>query len=116
MKCEKCSHFFVVLSENEGSKKIKEDKTKKRQPPPSPKKVFSIVFKKKQTLEQILLLKIYEFLNKYIIGQEHAKKVMSVAVYNHYKRLHNNISIEKFQNENSSINQSQQQNRGKSNE
>ena len=39
IKCEKCSHFFVVLSESEGPKKIKEDKVKKRQPLPSPKKV-----------------------------------------------------------------------------
>jgi len=30
---------------------------------------------------------IYERLNEYIIGQEDAKKVMSVAVYNHYKRI-----------------------------
>tara|TARA_Y100000593_G_scaffold18128_2_gene36244 strand:- start:665 stop:1963 length:1299 start_codon:yes stop_codon:yes gene_type:complete len=30
---------------------------------------------------------IYEKLNQYIIGQEEAKKVMSVAVYNHYKRI-----------------------------
>lgn len=30
---------------------------------------------------------IYEKLNEYIIGQEEAKKVMSVAVYNHYKRI-----------------------------
>ncbi|MBX2829442.1 MAG: ATP-dependent Clp protease ATP-binding subunit ClpX [Flavobacteriaceae bacterium] len=30
---------------------------------------------------------IKEFLDDYIIGQEHTKKVMSVAVYNHYKRL-----------------------------
>ncbi|MEY2431627.1 MAG: ATP-dependent Clp protease ATP-binding subunit ClpX [Acidimicrobiaceae bacterium] len=30
---------------------------------------------------------IYEFLNDYIIGQEHAKKILSVAVYNHYKRI-----------------------------
>ncbi|HVL93285.1 MAG TPA: ATP-dependent Clp protease ATP-binding subunit ClpX, partial [Acidimicrobiales bacterium] len=29
----------------------------------------------------------YEFLNDYIIGQEHAKKILSVAVYNHYKRV-----------------------------
>ncbi|MBA5248586.1 MAG: ATP-dependent Clp protease ATP-binding subunit ClpX [Gammaproteobacteria bacterium] len=27
------------------------------------------------------------FLNEYVIGQDHAKKVLSVAVYNHYKRL-----------------------------
>jgi ATP-dependent Clp protease ATP-binding subunit ClpX len=32
-------------------------------------------------------LQIKEFLDEYIIGQEYTKKVMSVAVYNHYKRL-----------------------------
>ncbi|KTD01988.1 ATP-dependent Clp protease, ATP binding subunit ClpX [Legionella geestiana] len=30
---------------------------------------------------------IAEFLDDYVIGQPHAKKVLSVAVYNHYKRL-----------------------------
>ena len=30
---------------------------------------------------------IYAFLNNYVIGQEHAKKSLSVAVYNHYKRV-----------------------------
>jgi ATP-dependent Clp protease ATP-binding subunit ClpX len=30
---------------------------------------------------------IYEFLNDYVIGQDHAKKILSVAVYNHYKRV-----------------------------
>ena len=30
---------------------------------------------------------IYEFLNDYVIGQEQAKKILSVAVYNHYKRI-----------------------------
>lgn len=30
---------------------------------------------------------IKKFLDEYIIGQDHAKKVISVAVYNHYKRL-----------------------------
>lgn len=30
---------------------------------------------------------IYEFLNQYIVGQERAKKVLSVAIYNHYKRI-----------------------------
>ena len=32
-------------------------------------------------------LQIKAFLDEYIIGQEYTKKVMSVAVYNHYKRL-----------------------------
>ena len=31
--------------------------------------------------------KIKASLDEYIVGQEHAKKVMSVAVYNHYKRV-----------------------------
>jgi len=30
---------------------------------------------------------IFEFLNQYIIGQDQAKRIMSVAVYNHYKRI-----------------------------
>lgn len=42
---------------------------------------------------------IKSFLDQYIIGQDDAKKVISVAVYNHYKRisqpLHDEIEIEK---------------------
>ena len=30
---------------------------------------------------------IHAFLEDYVIGQQHAKKILSVAVYNHYKRL-----------------------------
>ena len=30
---------------------------------------------------------IFDFLNQYVIGQEGAKRAMSVAVYNHYKRV-----------------------------
>ena len=35
---------------------------------------------------------IYRLLDEYVIGQGHAKKVLSVAVYNHYKRILGNIS------------------------
>lgn len=42
---------------------------------------------------------IKEFLDKYVIGQDDAKKYLSVAVYNHYKRLNQNadddVDIEK---------------------
>ncbi|XP_015124371.1 ATP-dependent Clp protease ATP-binding subunit clpX-like, mitochondrial isoform X2 [Diachasma alloeum] len=79
VKCEKCHHFFVVLSEIDSKRTLKEatrtEDTKQgfyRKPPPPPKK-------------------IYEYLNKHVVGQEYAKKVLSVAVYNHYKRIHNNL-------------------------
>jgi ATP-dependent Clp protease ATP-binding subunit ClpX len=41
---------------------------------------------------------IYNHLEQYVVGQEGAKKVLSVAVYNHYKRLNahiNDIEIDK---------------------
>src|SRR5579871_12337 len=38
--------------------------------------------------------KIYEELNHYVIGQERAKKTLSVAVYNHYKRINMGMQIE----------------------
>ncbi len=44
--------------------------------------------------ETIHLLKpreIKEFLDEYVIGQDEAKKVLSVAVYNHYKRITSKI-------------------------
>jgi len=34
---------------------------------------------------------IKAFMDDYVIGQEQAKKVLSVAVYNHYKRLNQNV-------------------------
>ena len=76
VKCEKCHHFFVVLSEADTKKTVKEavqgkspgeELNQKRKPPPPPKK-------------------IWEYLNRHVIGQDKAKKVLSVAVYNHYKR------------------------------
>src|SRR5438552_16806106 len=30
---------------------------------------------------------IYQLLNDYVVGQDAAKKILSVAVYNHYKRV-----------------------------
>ena len=44
-------------------------------------------------------LEIKKFLDEYVIGQDDAKKILSVAVYNHYKRLNqkveNDVEIEK---------------------
>lgn len=35
---------------------------------------------------------IKKYLDKYVIGQEKAKKILSVAVYNHYQRIKNNLN------------------------
>lgn len=37
---------------------------------------------------------ICEILNEYVIGQDQAKKSLSVAVYNHYKRINSNSKID----------------------
>jgi len=95
VKCEKCSHFFVVLSDADAKNRQMKgqmgvdgpeiqnaqqaangSKSSSRKPPPPPKK-------------------IYEYLDKFIIGQEMAKRSLAVAVYNHYKRIYHNIPVNK---------------------
>ncbi|HZH68294.1 MAG TPA: ATP-dependent Clp protease ATP-binding subunit ClpX [Chitinophagales bacterium] len=46
---------------------------------------------------------IKEFLDKYVIGQDAAKKIISVAVYNHYKRLNHEIDEDEIEIEKSNI-------------
>ena len=46
---------------------------------------FSVELKKPQEIKQEL--------DKFIVGQESAKKVLSVAVYNHYKRINAKASV-----------------------
>src|SRR3989304_1353033 len=46
---------------------------------------------------------ILDFLNQYVIGQDRAKKMISVAVYNHYKRVFSNSSKEEVELEKSNI-------------
>jgi ATP-dependent Clp protease ATP-binding subunit ClpX len=41
----------------------------------------------KQEINLLIPAEIKEHLDRYVIGQDDAKKVLSVAVYNHYKRL-----------------------------
>ena len=40
-----------------------------------------------QDINLLKPMEIKDFLDQYVIGQEEAKKVLSVAVYNHYKRV-----------------------------
>jgi len=47
---------------------------------------------------------IHAFLDQYVIGQDRAKKLLAVAVYNHYKRLNNNLASDnEFELEKSNI-------------
>ena len=62
-----------------------------------------LVSKKEISFEPVKLLKpteIKDFLDQFVIGQDMAKKIIAVAVYNHYKRLmqkpaNDDIEIEK---------------------
>jgi ATP-dependent Clp protease ATP-binding subunit ClpX len=40
-------------------------------------------------------IEIKEMLDQYVIGQEKAKKILSVAVYNHYRRIASNANLKK---------------------
>ena len=70
MICSECvEQVHEIIAEQE---KLKADKNKKKVP------VGTSIPKPKE---------IQEFLDQYVIGQDSAKKYLSVAVYNHYKRL-----------------------------
>ena len=62
--CDACVKICNEILENE----IPDDETSKSSELPKPKKIYAV-------------------LDQYIIGQEEAKKTLSVAVYNHYKRI-----------------------------
>ncbi|MFO7152913.1 MAG: ATP-dependent Clp protease ATP-binding subunit ClpX [Bacillota bacterium] len=46
---------------------------------------------------------IKEILDQYVIGQEQAKKILSVAVYNHYKRINSNVKSDDVELQKSNI-------------
>ncbi len=71
-----CNHCIDQANQILGE----EEKTKKQD------KKFKFKLKKPKELTQ--------YLNNYVIGQQDAKKVLSVAVYNHYKRLDQKIDEE----------------------
>ena len=59
--------------------------------------------------DSVNLLKPHEIkaeLDKYIIGQERAKKVLSVAVYNHYKRVNEAAKLKRTKSEDTEIDKS----------
>ena len=48
-------------------------------------------------------IQIKEFLDQYVIGQEDAKRYLSVSVYNHYKRILQNVTTDDVEIEKSNI-------------
>lgn len=54
-------------------------------------------------LKLIKPMEIKDHLDQYVIGQDEAKKVMSVAVYNHYKRLNQKVESDGIEIEKSNI-------------
>lgn len=46
---------------------------------------------------------IKDFLDQYVIGQDQAKKILAVAVYNHYKRLNQTVASDETEIEKSNI-------------
>ena len=62
--------------------------------PPAPKAALTKNLKPKN---------IKEYLDEYVIGQDEAKKVIAVAVYNHYKRLNQVIADDEVEIEKSNI-------------
>lgn len=81
--CDACTeNAHHLLQETSGEKK--------------PKKDSKDILKKHKVYKP---REIKEFLDQYVIGQDSAKKVISVAIYNHYKRLlqprEDDVEIEK---------------------
>ena len=77
--CDECVELCREIIDEEVSGTIRPKTTSQRVPPP------------KEILSQ---------LGQYVIGQDQAKKVLSVAVYNHYKRVnagstHDDVELEK---------------------
>lgn len=54
--------------------------------------IWTSMWKKRKKKEGFVVLppkKLKAYLDEYVVGQDNAKKVLSVAVYNHYKRINN---------------------------
>ncbi len=66
--CDECIDLCVEIVEEERIEEVSESSDIGKVPKPE---------------------EIFAFLNQYVIGQELAKKSLSVAVYNHYKRIEN---------------------------
>lgn len=88
--CERCSRAVFALTDDGVSKKGAAKKRKDL--------VESAHDRKKLDGPVATPLQIYTQLGRYVVGQEHAKKVLSVALYNHKKRLRDRSGLIKKSN------------------
>ena len=75
--CDSCVRVCKTIVDRELGEKEKKNKTSDSKP------FFNL--QKPQAIK--------EHLDQHVIGQDHAKKVLSVAVHNHYKRLSAELGI-----------------------
>jgi ATP-dependent Clp protease ATP-binding subunit ClpX len=65
--------------------------TKKKSEEVTAEEIKEIKAQMRDIMDKVTPKYLYDYLNQYVIGQEEAKKYISVAVYNHYKRFMDNI-------------------------
>ena len=56
-----------------------------------------------ETVEMPKPTQIKDFLDEYVIAQERAKKILAVAVYNHYKRIRTKVDLDEVELEKSNV-------------
>ena len=73
------------------------------------KEIIDEEFREQMSSEPLLVLKpqaIMNKLNNYVIGQDQSKKTLSVAVYNHYKRVNHMLEVEADDNDETELQKS----------
>lgn len=81
--CDSCVHQAIKIVDEEVSNKVKQSLSK--------------------SLNLLKPVEIKRHLDEYVIGQDDAKKVLSVAVYNHFKRLTQSVTDDEVEIEKSNI-------------